>query len=417
MRSSRFVPAWMVFLVCSLLLMSVGLAMRVEAQQNFAGSLVPVSGLVQYRASGAQDWITLRGRQNIRVGDQIRTGADGFAQLNVVSGIALDIYPTSLLQIGVMQQRAERGVLVSIEQIVGKTLSRVDRALRPEDRFQVVLPTAGITVEGTQFWSLVAPNVHASIMSQEGEVRIISADGQDVRVDEERFVFIDFQLPSPPPDTCTDELRQSSTATLVVVPLNAAREQATRNFLTDVFTSNQNPLVRVFMRELLGLEAKDDAALSAEEDEQALQEILEAIRNVDLANLDLNDLMARYRTYWLSTYRSALRNPIAPATCGNMRQDAGETAENCPTDFSEMAFCGNNICETDRRGAAESVVNCPADCLPPEALALSCIARSSQVFGLATEVPPPTPPGGFPANTPTPTPIVPIGTVTPTPSQ
>jgi hypothetical protein len=254
-------------------------------------------------------------------------------------------------------------------------------------------------------------------MSQEGEVRIISADGQDVRVDEERFVFIDFQLPNPPPSTCTNELRRASTATLVVVPLNAAREQAARNFLTDIFISNQNPFIRVFMRELLGLEAKDDAALSAEEDEQALQEILEAIRNADLSNLDLNDLLARYRTYWLSTYRSTLRNPIAPATCGNMRQDAGETAENCPTDFSEMAFCGNNICETDRRGAAESVVNCPADCLPLEALALSCIARSGQVFGLATEVPPPPLLGGIPANTPTPTPIVPIGTVTPTPSQ
>jgi hypothetical protein len=417
MRSSRFVAVLAIFLVCSLLLMSIGLAVRVEAQQNFAGALVPVAGLVQYRASGSQDWITLRGRQNIRVGDQIRTGADGFAQFNIVTGIALDIYPTSFLQIGVMQQRAERGVLVSIEQIVGKTLSRVDRALRPEDRFQMVLPTAGVTVEGTQFWSLVAPNLHAAVMSQEGEMRVISADGQDVRVDEERFVFIDLQLPDPLPNTCTDELQQSSTSTLINMPLNAAREQATRNFLTDVFTSNQNPLIRVFMRELLSLEAKDDAALSAEEDEQALQEILEAIRSADMTNLDLNDLMARYRTYWLSTYRNALKNPIAPATCGNMRQDAGETAENCPTDFSEMAFCGNNICETNRRGAAESIVNCPADCLPPEALAFSCIERSSQAFGLATEVPPPTPPGGIPANTPTATPIVPIGTVTPTPSQ
>ncbi len=413
MRSSRLVVAQVVFLILSLLLMSISLAERVEAQQNFAGSLVPVAGLVQYRASDAQEWVTLRGRQNVRAGDQVRTGADGFAQLNIVTGIALDIYPTSLLRIGVMQQRAERGVLISIEQIVGKTLSRVDRALRSEDRFQVVLPTAGITVEGTQFWSFVAPNLHAAVLSQVGEVRVVSTSGQDTRVNEENFVFVDLRLPEPTPSICTDELRQSSNAVLVNVPFNAARESAVRSFLADLFIANQNPNVRVFMRELLGLPARDDAAMSAEEDQQAVQEILEAIRNFDISALDLNNFLARYRTYWLSTYRAALSNPIAPITCGNMQQDAGETAGNCPNDFSEMALCGNNICETDRRGAAESVVNCAADCLPPEALAFSCLERSSQVFGLATEVP--RQPVGGPLSSPTP--IVPVGTVTPTPSQ
>lgn len=417
MRSSRFVQALTLFLVGSLIMASFMLSTQVEAQQNFAGSLVPVAGLVQYRASGTQDWVTLRTRQNVRVGDQIRTGADGFAQFNIVTGIALDIYPTSLLQIGVMQQRAERGVLISIEHIVGKLLSRVDRTLRSEDRFQVVLPTAGITVQGTQFWSLVTPQLHAAVMSQVGEVSVLSADGQELRVDEQSFVFIDLQLSEPPPSTCTDDLRKSSTATFITAPLNTPRERAVRSFMTDILISNENPNVRVFLRELLSLDAKDDAALNAEEDEQALREILEAIQNADLSTFDLEDFMARYRTYWLATYRATLNNPIAPATCGNMRQDAGETPENCPTDFSEMAFCGNNICETDRHGRFESVVNCSADCLSVEALALSCIARSSEALGLVTEVPPATPQGGVPVSAPTSTPIVPIGTLTPTPSQ
>lgn len=413
MRYSRFMAMLTLFLVFSLLATSLALTVNVEAQQNFAGSLVPVAGLVQYRASGTQNWVTLRGRQNIRAGDQVRTGADGLAQLNIVTGIGLDIYPTSLLKVGVMQQRAERGVLISIEQIVGQTLSRVDREMRPEDRFQVVLPTAGLTVEGTQFWALVTPQIQAAVLSQEGTVRVISSDGQDVRVTEENFVYIDLKLAEPFPTVCTDELRQNSAATLINVPLNDPRVQALRSFLRDVFTSNQNPFVRAFMRELLGLPAKDDAALSAEEDQQALQEILTAIQNANLTALDLNEFMARYRSYWLSTYRAALSNPIAPSTCGNMRQDPGETAENCPNDFSEMAFCGNNICETNRRGAFESVVNCPADCLQAEALALSCVERSSGVFGLTAEVPPSDPIG--PAFS-SPTPVVPIGTVTPTPS-
>ncbi len=423
MRFSRYIAVIALILIISLWLVSLSYSVRVEAQQNFAGSVQPVAGLVQYQASGTQAWVTLTEQQIVRVGDQIRTGADGFAQLSIISGIELDIYPTTQLQVSVLQQRADRGTLISISQIVGKLLSRVDRTIRPEDRFQVVLPTAGITVEGTQFWSLVTPQLHGAVVVQEGAVNVLSGDGQSLAVTVEDFLFVDFRLPDPAPSVCTGELlRENTTATLVLVPLagNTSRENATRAFLSDIFTSNSNPNVRVFMRELLGLPAQDDAALDADADEQAVQDILDAIRTVNLATVDLEDLLARYRTYWLSTYRATLANPLPPATCGNLQVDDGETAENCPTDFSEVGFCGNGICETNRRGAAESVINCPVDCLGGLSLALSCLDQSASGLGLRTEVPLPTdfgPGTRQPRITRTPTPITPIGTVTPTPSQ
>lgn len=53
--------------------------------------------------------------------------------------------------------------------------------------------------------------------------------------------------------------------------------------------------------------------------------------------------------------------PLAPATCGNLVCDAGETESNCALDCTVLTTCGNAICERD---LSESPITCAADCVP-----------------------------------------------------
>src|SRR5574342_89682 len=76
-----------------------GTFLPAAAQQEFAASLSPVAGLVQFQAKGSARWVTLRENQLVRPGDQVRTGNDGFARLTTVTGFELELYPTTYIEL------------------------------------------------------------------------------------------------------------------------------------------------------------------------------------------------------------------------------------------------------------------------------------------------------------------------------
>ncbi len=74
-----------------------------------SATLTPVAGLVQYLARGASDWVTLQDTQLFNKGDQLRTGSDGYARLNVVTGIQVDVYQTSIVEMNSLEMGPESG--------------------------------------------------------------------------------------------------------------------------------------------------------------------------------------------------------------------------------------------------------------------------------------------------------------------
>lgn len=398
--------------IVSLTIFAVRQPSRASAQQDFSATLSPIAGLIQYRAGGTGNWVNVRDTQLVRPGDQVRTGNDGVARLSTVTGIEVDLYPTTYVQMTNLSMGQESGQTFALSQFVGEVFTNITRTVRQTDQVVIVLPAAGAVVRGTQFWSFVHPDLRGAVLGQDDEVQVISGNGRAFTVSPDNFVYINITLPEPPPAVCTDAfLRDRARATFITVPVsgNTGREAGTRAFLTDFLTSNVNPSVRTYLRELLGLPPASLEGLTPEEDQARLEEILNGIQTLNFATFDLNTLLTTYRSYWSTTYRGVLTNPLAPETCGNLVQDSGETAQNCPTDFSSMASCGNNLCETNRLDLAESVINCPTDCLGGD-LALSCAAI---IAGRLISGPPGPPPVPLPS---TGTPVPPVSTVTPTPS-
>lgn len=351
--------------------------------QSFSATLTPVAGLVQFLAHGTTDWVNVQDTRLVHPGDQIRTGNDGFARINVITGIDVEIYPTSQVELNTLSMQDERGEVFDLHQMVGVTFTDIHQTISDADRIQIVLPTAGITAHGTKFFTFLSPNLDAGVLSQEHTVLVDTADNRHIEVAPDNFLFIKFDLAVPLPLICApDVLATGSLSTFVVDPLDGdkTRIQAVRDFLGTFLVGNVNPPARTFLRDLLGLPEIDLTNITPEDDRQELRDLIAAVDSLSTDNLVLPDFLTKYRNFWGATYRQTFTDQFPPPTCGNGRRDEGETPELCPSDFTDVAACGNGMCETNRGALAESVVSCPADCLPNDKLAASCIGLTEKTL-------------------------------------
>lgn len=365
--------------------------------QSFSATLSPIAGVVQVLLQGESEWQNVVETTLINQGDQVRTGNDGLARLNVVTGISVDIHPTTWVEINDLSlgEGDNSALTYSLFQMVGRTYVYVDQELNPDDRVQVIYPTVGIIVTGTKFFNFIHPNLNAFVMVEEGEATAEGTQLPMVTVTPENALYVEFDLPQPVPQVCTLDLLNTAVQKLEITEIAPDGEgiAALRRHLVEAVTGQVNLEVRPYMRALLGLPAVDLTALDQQQDEEELAELLNAIPTFEGDGMELVEFLADYREFWQVYFTTMSSNPLAPETCGNAEQDDGETAQNCPTDFADPQPCGNNLCEIDRMvqgDLGESVINCPADCLPYADLARTCGAIVRGVVGRPTpEVPTP----------------------------
>jgi hypothetical protein len=126
------------------------------ARAPIVASLDPVQGLVQHRIKDApeNEWQTATERRLIQEGDWIRTDALGMAYLTFFEGIESEILPNSVVQVTKLSLDEPTNTFdISLDMLVGDTLSRIDQTMDAETRYEIHTPSAVIVVRGTEFWS------------------------------------------------------------------------------------------------------------------------------------------------------------------------------------------------------------------------------------------------------------------------
>jgi hypothetical protein len=149
-------------------------------QQGMTATLIPMQGLVQYRAVSAPEnaWQTLPGPQIVGEGDWVRTDSLGEAQVAFFTGDLTTILANTQVQIGKLQG-TDSSPVVSINQSVGDMQHQIGRVLDANSSYEVNTPSAVITVRGTNFWSSSTWLSETTVNTAEGitEIEGVSPDG------------------------------------------------------------------------------------------------------------------------------------------------------------------------------------------------------------------------------------------------
>jgi len=261
-------------------LITVPSALAQPRAQSFAASLTPIAGTVQYLPSGRTQWVNVSQVTLINEGDQIRTADDGIARLSVVTGIEVEIYPTSWVVLNdlALGQTNDGALTFKLGQLVGGTFITVNRALDAQDRVQILTPGASATVRGTQFYVFVTPKLNISILPAQDNIVVETVDGRRFTLTPNDLARILLDI-DPAPLVCSVTfLRDNAKATtLVNIIQSDSQVQALREFLLDSLKSNVNPEVRTFLRQLLNLGTVNFSTLSDDEDQAELQVLLQTL--------------------------------------------------------------------------------------------------------------------------------------------
>jgi hypothetical protein len=375
--------------------------------QTFSATLEPLAGLVQQLASGSSTWETVTKVTLIRTGDQVRTGDNGAARLSTVTGIKLEIYPTTLVELKdlAMGEGADSSLQFVLTQSVGTTYMTVDQTLKSSDQVQIITPSVTANIRGTKFYTFVSRNGHTAFIGEEKTVELQTPNRQISRLDPDNIGYFVLNIPNQPPAVCTiDFLNRFARGSVLRDLRTPAGMQILRDFLAQFLESNVNSKVATFLFRFLDLPETTDP-----------KAIMDAIAKFN-KQVQLPDFLADFRSFLRAYFVFLSSGPSAPETCGNGAKDTGETEQNCAADMMDItATRDNGFCETEK---GESLLNDPPDCLPFGQIVRACANLIHDIFhpGPGPGPGPQPGPGRRPTRTPTSTPPQPTQPPPPPPT-
>jgi hypothetical protein len=348
-----------------LLVVAISLALSstvfaMPAQQAVTGTLRPLAGLVQIQAPGQVAWNNVAAETAIQPGSQIRTSNDGFASLTISNNNTMLIYPTSQVEFSGFLGTEGASNIYAVTQYVG-TMHVSSNAAGGPDRVSVVTPAAGLVIRGTEYLSFVGNKVSAGLVVLEGTVNARTAT-QSLTANPNSALYINLTIPRSQGLLCSEQYlgQNTSTAGVITTITNQTQLEAVKAFLEDSLVASVHPAWQTFMRSFFGLPALDFGTITPAQEAEAFQELVQTIRSA--TSIDFAALVAAYRAFVGDFEQNLSQNPLAPATCGNGVQDAGETVDNCGADFANATNRGNGLCEISRPGVRESLINAQDDC-------------------------------------------------------
>lgn len=343
------------------------------AQSGSIASLDPVEGIVQHQPADADPhdpdaWDVLTGPVVVAAGDRVRTNRDGLAVLTFFEGVASEIGPNTLIVISTLDLSAldEENFNISLDVLLGVTLTTIDATLDAGDRFEIHTPGATAVVRGTTWWTLVHQDGSAEFESVEGEFGILS----------ERPAAA--ALEAAPDGTAEDRAFTAETLWETWEPFDPG---ITGYFAPDGARLEPPPTIRLPGRTSSGV------AVSPTCGDDICQPLELNTCPVDCqAQIDLslcgNGICEPEANEDLLLCPGDC-GPYAGASCGNDVCDADESNLTCPVDcaagdyFSPVfpELCGNGTCDP-----TESTLSCAADCRSSDVIpAGSCTITGSGI--------------------------------------
>jgi hypothetical protein len=166
------------FLLCLVLFITLATGVTTAA---VAGYATDISGgvEVQRRGHGAWTALTPRGAEpaRVKVGDRLRTAADGHLELQWADGTRMALQPDTRLEVRKFKfDRSVKGQTSLFKLDLGAVWTRVTHTLEGDSRFEIETPDATAGVRGTIFEVRALPS-GTEVEVYEGRVELGLAGG------------------------------------------------------------------------------------------------------------------------------------------------------------------------------------------------------------------------------------------------
>ncbi len=135
------------------------------------GTLTTVVARVEWRAGVDGAWFEVVASQPVTQGDAVQTDATGSALITFYTGTEVEILPDSALVVTEFATTDGSASLITLTQLAGVTLHRVELVADAESHYMVNTPVAHLVVRGTTFGVQVAADGATRVEVQAGTVR------------------------------------------------------------------------------------------------------------------------------------------------------------------------------------------------------------------------------------------------------
>ena len=133
------------------------------------------SGEVLVQKSGSTTWVAATAGMELKAGDRLKTGSDGAVLLLFFEGSTMEVKADTEILINKLSLAAGTGTTtISLQQVVGNTVNRVQKLVDSESKYEVETPAASAVVRGTIFTVIVEGDGFTIVESDEGDVWLIA---------------------------------------------------------------------------------------------------------------------------------------------------------------------------------------------------------------------------------------------------
>ena len=175
--------------------------------------------------AGTNDWVEAEVETELEVGDSIKTGDNSSAEITFFDGSTIELEAGTEIEILSLDIACDTGVTtITLEQMIGTTISRVTAILDPASRYEVETPDGVVGVRGSEVViRVICDNLYYEgcitlVTNLEGNIYVI-AQGVEKQVPEGQECIM---IPGQPPNlmpVAEDDIAVTDEHTLVVIPV------------------------------------------------------------------------------------------------------------------------------------------------------------------------------------------------------
>jgi len=148
---------------------------------------------------GTNNWVDAQIGLVLEEGDIIKVGNDSQASITFFDGSTIELETGTEIEIETLESAdTENFETITIQQRIGRTISRVKKLADPAARYEIETPSGVAAVRGTTMVIYVDPEGNSQVFNEEGSVVVI-AQGVEVQIPEGmQSMIISGQPPSLP---------------------------------------------------------------------------------------------------------------------------------------------------------------------------------------------------------------------------